>query len=204
MKDNNSKELPLKGELLRKSTHLFAIVIPAGYYFLGLTKGEFLAIMIPVSIIMIIIDVSRLRDWSLWHLVRKLISPMVRSSETSGDFTGATYILSTVCFTAAFYSKPVAAAALAFIIVGDPASALIGRRYGKHRFKNKSLEGSLAFLVPATIVGIFAPELPVTVGILGAIVATVTEAVSFKVDDNTTVPLISGLVMTLALKIFYS
>ncbi|HDL02617.1 MAG TPA: hypothetical protein ENH25_00640 [candidate division Zixibacteria bacterium] len=129
---------------------------------------------------------------------------MVRSTETSGDFTGATYILSTVCFTAAFYSKPVAAAALAFIIVGDPASALFGRRYGKHRFKNKSLEGSLAFLVPATIVGIFAPELPVTVGILGAIVATVTEAVSFKVDDNTTVPLISGLVMTLALKIFYS
>lgn len=203
MENNNAKDLPLKGELLRKSTHLGAIVIPAGYYILGLTRSEFLYIMVPIAAIMIIIDVSRLRNWGLWHLVKKMIAPMVRSTETSGDFTGATYILTTACFTAALFTKPVAVAALAFIIVGDPASALIGRRYGKHRFKNKSLEGSLAFLVPAAAVGVFAPDLPVSVGLVGAVVATVTEAVSYKVDDNTTVPLISGLVMTLMLKIFF-
>jgi len=203
VENKQSKDLPLKGEILRKATHIFAIVIPGGYYFLGLTRGEFLSIMIPIAILMIVIDVSRLRDWKLWHLVKKVIAPMVRSTETSGDFTGATYILATVCLTAALFTKPVAVAALAFIIVGDPASALIGRRYGKHRFRNKSLEGSTAFLVPALVVGIFAPELPISVGILGAVVATVTEAVSFTVDDNTTVPLISGLIMTVMLKMFF-
>jgi len=202
--NRDSKHLPLRGELLRKLTHLCAIVIPGGYYFLGMTRGEFLAIMIPIAVIMIIIDISRLRDWKLWYLVRKLISPMVRASETSGDFTGATYILTTACLTVALFSKPVAVAALAFIVVGDPASALIGRRYGKHRFRTKSLEGSTAFLIPALMVGVFSPELPLAVGLLGAVVATVTEAVSFTVDDNTTVPLISGLFMTLMLKIFFS
>ncbi|MEW5923772.1 MAG: hypothetical protein AB1746_07280 [Candidatus Zixiibacteriota bacterium] len=203
MENRDPKHLSLKGELLRKLTHLFAVVIPGGYYVLGLSRGEFLSIMIPIAIGMIIIDVSRLRDWKLWHLVRKLISPMVRARETSGDFTGATYILTTACLTAALFSKPVTVAALALIIFGDPASALIGRRFGRHRFRNKSLEGSLAFLVPALIVGALTPELPLVVGLLGAVVATVTEAVSFTVDDNTTVPLISGLFMTLMLKIFF-
>ncbi len=90
-----------------------------------------------------------------------------------------------------------AIAALAFIMTGDPAAAIIGRKYGRHRFKTKSVEGSLAFLAAAMIIAFIVPNLPLMIGIIGALTATITEAVSFYIDDNTSVPLISGLIMQL-------
>lgn len=198
-----SKYISLKGELLRKATHLGAFIIPGGYYILKLSTAAYLAIMIPITLCMILIDVSRLRRWRLWDLLGRIISPLLRESENQGtDFTGATYILFTACVTGALFSKPVTVAALCFIIFGDPASALIGRRYGRHKFKSKSLEGSLAFLAAATIVAFLAPGLPLWVTLTGAVVATVVEAVSYTVDDNVTVPLVSGLAMALLLKLF--
>ena len=194
-----SKQLPLKGEIFRKLTHIFAIVIPCGYYVLDLSRSQALAIMVPITLLMIIIDVGRLRGWAIWRFFRRIVSPMIRQTETHGDFTGATYILTAACLTIALFSKPVAVASLAFIIVGDPAAALVGMRFGKHRFKSKSLEGSSAFLAACVLVALAAPSLELTVGLVGAVVATVTEAVSFRVDDNTTVPLVCGLVMTLLL-----
>ncbi len=197
-----SKYISLKGELLRKATHLGAFIIPGGYYVLKLSTATYLTIMIPITLCMIVIDVARLRGWRLWNLVRRIISPLLRESENQGtDFTGATYILFTACVTGALFSKAVTVAALSFIIFGDPASALIGRRFGRHRFKNKSLEGSLAFLAAAAVVAFLSPGLPVWVALIGAIVATVVEAVSYTVDDNVTVPLVSGLTMTILIKV---
>lgn len=189
--------MPYRQELYRKLTHMGALVIPGGYYYLGLTRGEALAIMIPVTVLMILIDIARLRQWRLWAVLKPLISPIVRAHELKGDFTGAFYILLTATICIAVFPKPIAVLALAFIIVGDSAAALIGRKFGKHKFRNKSLEGSLAFFVSAVLVALIAPEMSFVVGLIGAAAATVTEAVSFKVDDNTSVPLVSGLIMYL-------
>jgi dolichol kinase len=196
-------ELSYTGELLRKLTHLFAFIIPGAYVFLQLNRELVLSIMIPIALCMIIIDIARLREWKLWYLLRKIISPIIRESEVRGDFTGASYILTTACLTIALFSRPIAALALAYIIVGDPASALIGRKFGRHKFRSKSLEGSLAFLAVAVLIGLVMPGVPLAVKLIGALVATVTEAVSFNVDDNATVPLVTGLVMTLLLKLSF-
>jgi len=196
------KELSYTGELLRKLTHLFAFIIPGAYIFFQMSRGLVLSILIPVALGMIIIDIARLRDWKLWRLLRKIISPIIRKSEERGDFTGATYILATACLAIALFSRPVAALAMAFIIAGDPASALIGRKFGRHKFRSKSLEGSLAFLIAAVVIALIMPGVPLTVKFIGAVIATITEAVSFRVDDNATVPLVSGLVMTLLLRAF--
>jgi len=45
------------------------------------------------------------------------------------------------------------------------------------------------------------PQLPLIVGIIGAVVATVTEALSLHLDDNASVPLVSGVVMELLMKV---
>lgn len=202
MPDINSKEISWKGELLRKLTHLFALIIPLGYYYLDLSKWQMLAIMIPVTLCILIVDISRLLDWRLWRLFRGIVAPMIRRNETAGeDFTGAAYILTASCFVIGLFSQPVAVLSLAFIIIGDPAAAIIGRKYGRHRFKNKSLEGSLAFFLAACLPAVAAPGIPLIPALSAAAVATVTEALSFQVDDNTTVPLISGLYLTLLLKI---
>ena len=122
----------------------------------------------------------------------------------TGDFTGATYILLSVCLTVAMYDKPIAIAALAFVIIGDSLAAIIGRKFGRHKFKSKSVEGSLACLLGTVIVALFVPELQLQIGLLGAIVATVVEALSFGIDDNITVPILAGLSMTLFSKVLMS
>jgi dolichol kinase len=101
------------------------------------------------------------------------------------------------------FDRPIAVAALAFIMAGDPAAAIVGRKWGRHKYGNKSFEGSLAFLIAALIVTWLAPGLPLKIGIVGAFVATVVEAVSSGVDDNASVPLISGLAMHLLIGWFY-
>ncbi len=159
--------------------------------------------MIPVFLGMFIIDVSRLRNWWLWRVIcSKFIGQLIRRHERKGDFIGATYILLSTCCTIALYSMPIAVAALSFIIVGDAFAAIIGRKFGRHWFGRKSLEGSLACLAGTIIVAVCAPELPFAVALIGAATATIVEAFSVKVDDNITVPIASGLIMTIFNKIF--
>jgi len=197
-----SNQITFGQELLRKGTHMGALVIPGGYYFLRLEKTEMLGIMIPITIAMILIDISRLRQWLFWRaFARKILSPLIRQHEMAGDFTGATYILLSVCLTVAFFDKPIAIAALTFIIVGDTLAAIIGRKFGKHKFWNKSVEGSTACLIGTAIVAAFLPEIPIQVRFFGAVVATVVEALPLGVDDNITVPILSGLSMTLLVRI---
>ena len=158
-----------------------------------------LYIMVPITVLMIIIDLSRLRHLYLWTMVvAPVFGRMIRRHEVDGDWTGATYILLSVCLTVALFTKPVAIAALAFIMLGDTLAALVGRRYGRLRFGQKSVEGSLACLVGTAAVALIVPGLPLTVGLFGAFVAAVVEAAPFGIDDNITVPLLSGLSMTLA------
>ena len=116
---SNNTEISFRQELARKATHMTALIIPGGYYVLGLSQGQMLTIMIPIAVLMILIDISRLRQWVFWRAIgARIISPMIRKHEKEGDFTGATYILTVVCLTVAFFDKPIAIAAMAFIIIG--------------------------------------------------------------------------------------
>lgn len=195
---HSSDQIPFTRELARKATHMGALIIPSGYYLLALQKSSMLAIMVPATVLMILIDISRLRDWVFYRrFAGKVISPLIRSHEHAGDFSGATYILLSVCLTVALYAKPVAIAAISFIIVGDTLAALIGRKFGRHKFGRKSIEGSLGCLAGTLIVAVFTPGLALSISVLGAFVATLVEALSTGIDDNISVPIVSGLTMTL-------
>lgn len=191
-------QIPFSQELLRKATHMGALCIPGGYHLLSLDKVGALYIMVPVTLLMIGIDIARLRNRGFWrNIFGPLAGKMVRGHEVAGDFTGATYILISVCLTIALYEKYIAIAALSFIIVGDTFAALIGRKLGRHKFGRKSVEGSLGCLLGTVIVAFLVPQVALEIALTGAVVATVTEALSTRIDDNISVPIISGLAMTL-------
>ncbi len=185
-------------ELIRKSTHLGALTIPVGYYLLGFERLEAFWILLYITILMLVIDLSRLRNWWFWRvLASPVFSRMIRRHEADGDLTGASYILLTSCATIALFSKPVAIAAISFIIVGDAAAALVGRRFGRTKIGRKTVEGSLGCLGATVLVAIFTPGISLQVALLGALVATLVEAWPMGVDDNVSVPLLSGLAMTM-------
>lgn len=197
-----SGQITYRQELVRKATHMGSLVFPLSYQFLGFNKQSMLALLIPLALLIILIDLSRLRRWRFWTgFAGRIGSPIMREHEKSGDFTGATYILIAFCCTIALYDKPIAVAALSFTIVGDTLAALVGRRFGRLRFGRKSLEGSLACLVGCGLVAWAVPGLPIYVGIVGAGVATIAESISLGIDDNVSMPVLSGLFMTLFAKL---
>lgn len=191
---SDEAQISFGAEFVRKGIHLFALAIPVGYSFLPFMFS--IIAVASAAIISIIIDISRFRNWRLWHLLAVLLTPIIRDHEIKGGFTGASYILTTSTITIALFPKPIAIAAIVFIIIGDTAAALIGRRFGKHRLiGKKTFEGSFACLVSLAAVSFVIPGLPTPVGLIGAFVATLAELLTGKIDDNFTVPISSGFVM---------
>ena len=203
-------EISFYNEFKRKGIHLFALSIPIGYFLLP--KLLSLLILTPCALGAIAIDIIRLKKLPLHGFLNQLLGPILREHE-SADFAGASYILSASVFTILLFDKRVAVAAISFIILGDIAAALIGRKFGKTKIKwslannrinwnnRKSLEGSLSCLFMCVLVALVVPHLPLWVGIIGALIATVVEGISLPIDDNFSVPLVSGLVMHLLLQI---
>ncbi len=191
-------EISLYNEFKRKAIHLIALSIPIGYFFLP--KLLSLLILTTFALGSIAIDIIRLKRLPLHGFLNRLIGPMLREHEDS-DFTGSSYILTASVLSIILFHKSVAIASISFIILGDIAAALIGRRYGKIKFKRKSLEGSLACLFMCLLVAVIVPGFPLWIGVVGAFTATVVEGMTFLVDDNFSVPLMSGLVMHILLRI---
>ena len=130
--------------------------------------------------------------------------------EKSGALLGETYFLLSTLFCIVFLDRSVALCALLFLTFGDAASAVVGVKYGRRRFSNqKSIEGSLAFLAVSLVVGFLlrlAPGvyIPPLVLVIGAFVATITEALPLPVDDNFTVAAFSGMAMEISMRLLTS
>jgi len=190
--DQKLDDIAMLGEIFRKLTHLGAISIPVIYFFFG---NIILYILSGGLLVTIAIDMIRFYGGKKSKkFITRYLGIMIRRHEKK-DFTGATYILASSIITILVFDKPVAVAAIAFIVVGDTAGAIIGRIWGKVKYRTKSLEGSVSFFFACTAVALIVPGIPFWVKILGAAIATLTEAFSSKIDDNLTVPLISGAIM---------
>lgn len=197
---DEANQISFSAELVRKGIHLFALTIPIGYIFVSLPLAIFwVGLSTAVSFF---IDFSRFRKWMLWSWLANIMGSIFREHEMKGGLSGATYILVTALVTIIVFPKTIAIAALTFIIIGDTAAAIVGRRYGKHRLiGRKSLEGSAACLISLSLISVIIPGLPYQAGFAGAAAATLTELLSGKVDDNLTVPMVSGIVMIIVMRL---
>lgn len=89
--------------------------------------------------------------------------------------------------------------ALCVLGVGDPAAAIIGRRFGRTPIVHgRTLEGTLAFVIAGGLaalgyVSLVHPETPLAFSILasfgGALTGAIAELVSRRIDDNLSIPL---------------
>lgn len=106
----------------------------------------------------------------------------------------------TALFLLAWLMEPVAAAlAVSVLAVSDPAAALVGRRFGRHRLvAGRTVEGSLAFvaagfLVAMLVLHIYYGELSLShmalLALGGTLAGAVAELVSERVDDNFSIPM---------------
>ena len=127
------------------------------------------------------------------------VKTMTRTGNKQELLKGTLYfvLVAMICGTL-YYKQPAGVMAMAMLGWGDGLAPIIGTRYGKikyHILSDKSVEGSLAFLVGSVCAGLFfvhlicAPEsFDATKIIIIALIATIVEGVSPKEVDNLTIP----------------
>jgi len=181
-------------ELGRKAIHLGALAIPVGYYFMAEPLGR--AIIAALTGLAFVVEALRLNNPRIRSFFYIFFGRLVREHERY-NLLGGTYLLlsSLICVYA--FAKPVAVAALSFLIVGDSMAALVGRGIGRVRIFGKTLEGSLACLVTCLIIAWIIPGLTWRVSLVGALMATLIELLPIPLDDNLRIPLAAGFAMTL-------
>jgi len=186
----------MRQELFRKTIHLSAnSLIPLAYLFLNIPK-IWMAILIGIaSVVFVMIDIRRTRNGWLSKIFAKLFNSMLRSHELEGKLTGASYVLIGSFISIAIFPKEIAVLALLFTAIGDTAAALYGRKFGKLRIWNKTLEGSIAGLIACVIIALFFPQIPNIIKFSGAFAAMFIELLPINIDDNLRIPLFSGIVM---------
>ena len=196
MVTNNSNAIDYKSEILRKSIHLFSLSIPIGYYFFS--KELALLVLVPLTIFSLFLDIGRYYSKSIGTFVNGLFGFMLREHEKDlkkKNLSGATYVLLSAVAVIVLFPKIFVLTAFPILIISDICAALYGRKFGKHKFLYKSLEGTLAFFVSACIVVLFSPkisDLPMefVVGFIAAAVGALAENLSYGwADDNFTIPL---------------
>jgi dolichol kinase len=194
-------QISFASELIRKCVHLASLTIPIVYYYVH--RETALAFLLPMALVSIGIDVGRYHIPAIHHLVEKLFDKILRPHERkAGLLSGATYVLISALICVAIFPKLITLTAFSILIVSDSSSAIFGRAFGKHRFLDKSLEGTLAFIVSAWLVILIVPKagpMPIEyfIGAFAAIVGSVAEAasVSLHLDDNFSVPVSIGFIM---------
>jgi len=102
------------------------------------------------------------------------------------------------------YPRPIVEAACLVMGFGDAASTVVGRRFGTLRLPGgRSLQGTLAFALASLVVvagwrsGVCGDGIAAALawGGLAASVGAVTELASTRIDDNLTVPVVTGGVL---------
>ena len=127
---------------------------------------------------------------------------LLREEERS-RLTGASYVIisSLVAFLA--FPRDVAIVALSFLAVGDALGTIIGTRLGRRKLFGKTLEGDLACFLACLAIGFIFHRIGLDVSLLaivvGALSATLMEALPLPINDNLTIPLFAGVVMTVML-----
>ncbi len=189
-----------RAEVGRKALHLLALVVPLGMLALGPEVSRW--VMGAGAVVALGCDVLRARIGRFAVFINTVFGGLMRPEErphVPGPvvFNGATWVLVTAFVLVVVFPLSIAVAAFAAFMVGDAAAALVGRRYGRHRWPGtrRTLEGTAAFaLVAFGTLLLF--QVDAKAAVVCALVSAGAEVLPGPLNDNFQVPLVGALVLT--------
>jgi dolichol kinase len=141
----------------------------------------------------------------------RVMGPLMRKSEVN-RVSGTPFYVGSVLLSVAIFPKAIAILSILFLAIGDPVSSIFGITWGHlgPRFANgKSLVGTVAgmgvcclitfFYLVYTGVGSGSAAL---IALAGGIAGGGAEMIPLEIDDNFSIPLVSGLALWLAFLFF--
>ncbi len=180
-------------EIRRKIVHLATLIIPIGY---ELTSQEtVLLFVIPLFLGLLAVDLLRHFHPGTASLFERYFFGRVLRVEEKPTLMGSTYFLFSTILAVLLFPKPIAVTGLLILILSDTAAALVGKGIGRIRIFGKTLEGSAAFLITSLLIVWLYPNLNRFTGTLAAFGGTLIELLPIRLDDNVSIPLVTGAIM---------
>ncbi len=184
-----------KNRVLRKAIHASGFAIPIISSLVGAYPVA-MSILV-VSALYATSELARMEKKSM-----PIISEITRHAATQAEFyefaTAPILFALGILLTLVLFPIPASSAAIATFAVGDSAASIFGGMFGKRTYsfnKEKTLEGSVAGFVFALLAGVFFVS-PFK-ALIGAAVAMIIECLPLPLDDNLTMPLLTGAALVL-------
>lgn len=199
---NDNGIINYRDEVVRKLIHLCSLSIPIVYYFIS--KHNALIILSVLTFVFFTIDILRYFSPALAKIFYSIFGFLLRKHEKDNNkknLNGATYVLLSATICVFLFPKIFFLTAFGVLIISDSMAALVGRKFGKHKFLRKSLEGTLAFFISAIMVVLLSPKITgenyeYLIGFLAVGTGAIVENISYGwIDDNLSVPIAIGFIM---------
>ena len=182
-------------EVRRKIVHLSTLIIPIGCVWVP--RRTVIGLVLPLFIALLSVDLLRHFHPGTASLFRRFLFGKVLREKEGPTLMGSTYFLFSTLLVILLFPKPIAIASLLILILSDTAAALVGKGMGRISIFEKTLEGSSAFFLCSLFIVWFFPGLNRFTGSLAAFGATLIEVLPTGIDDNLTIPLVAGAIMSL-------
>jgi len=197
-------------ELRRKAIHVLGSFIAVAYYFIE--KDTALFVLAIINAVLIYVEYLMLSGKI--NLPDKLLRPHENNQVAAYIYFQIAALISILIF-----EKTIAIAAILMLALGDTASGLAGAlmnrgnvRYSRGKLMVKPLPIMAVMFAVCIITGLllmlvpFAPDMeqiPFVVYVAGALGATLGDAIPLRIqgrpiDDNLLIPILSGVLMTIA------
>ncbi|MBE8162683.1 MAG: hypothetical protein HAW63_01695 [Bdellovibrionaceae bacterium] len=184
----------------RKFFHLFGtLVILAGYEYLR--YPVFAQYLFTATILFISVDFCKRYSKKLQKIGIVFFKPVIRDYEQT-QLSGISYTLFGILISTSLFNHQINTLAILFLAFVDPIASFFGILYGKnHKISaNASLHGCIASFLSAFFLSLLYFSVNalmldrlLIVSILSALVATLSESLNFKIDDNFVIPVLSSV-----------
>jgi dolichol kinase len=191
----------------RKAWHALMGSVIAWIYWQGMSVANGIFILSCFLVWDVSMELARLRIPSLNTRLLRIMGPLMRASEVN-QMSGIPYYISASILAIALFPREVAVLSILYLAWGDPMASLWGILYGKksYRFANgKSLIGTLGGVLTCCLISFLffrsngqSGLTLASMTLIGGIAGGTAELLPFEMDDNFTIPMISGFVLWVA------
>lgn len=183
-----------KDEVKRKGFHMLSLIYVFGYWFLP-KNIVIWGLAIAIAIVAILEILRFNAPWFNIFFVKRFKG--FYRKEEARKVSGLIGTLSGALITILIFpNKYMVFASFLYLAFGDSIAALVGRTIGKHKsIAGKSIEGSIACLIACFIAGLFIFNWKFALA--GAFIATIVEAVPWKINDNFWMQIVNAGLLTL-------
>lgn len=186
-------------------------VFMALVYGLGTPKVVCVSLLVGGLSLFLAIEYARLSFPSVNAWAIRAMGPIMRKSEVH-KMSGTPFYVGSVLLSVLIFPKTIAILSMLFLAIGDPTSSIFGITWGHKgmRFSNgKSLIGTAAGMGICSVIAFIylvlthVPPIPsLFIALAGGFAGGGAEMIPLEIDDNFSIPVVSGLALWIAFLIF--